>query len=235
MAAAVSLPPISSKNSNTKTTKYLSPPHSAEIKHIRLQLDPLRLHEPARTKLSTLETQRIMIVFDDLVRKIELVEYLPIIVNNMDLFKNILDQNTVAEIDRHNRLKAAYESGHSLKSISNMLMSQQQTEKAAYHYYIQQSIRNILRDILHKNRFDIIKETLSSNDLLPPQKEVMKILKTLRESAMERFLTTPNEEREKVEELTNLNDRLISNERVIRKLEKELNDAIQERDTEVGK
>ncbi|CAF1050893.1 unnamed protein product [Didymodactylos carnosus] len=247
MAAAVFLPPISP---NAKTTKYPSSPRSSEIKHIRLQLDPLRLHEPARTKLSTLETQRIMVVFDDLVRKIELVRYLPIIFNHMELFKSLLDQNTIAEIDRHNRLKIAYESGRSLKSISNILeslpqyenyskrlgltTSQQQTEKAAYQYYVQQSIRNIVRNILHNNQFDIIKQTLASNNLLPEEKDVMKILKTLKENAMERFLTTPNEEREKVEEIRNLNDRLISNEGVIRKLEKELNDAIQERDTENG-
>jgi hypothetical protein len=60
-------------------------------KPIRLQLDPLRLHEPARKKLSTIETQRIMIVFDDLVQKMELIEILPIIVSHTDLFKSIID------------------------------------------------------------------------------------------------------------------------------------------------
>jgi len=74
---------------------------------------------------------------------------------------------------------------------------------------------------------------LVNHDLLPEQKDVMRILKTLKESAMERFLTTPVEEREKIEQITNLNDRLISNEQIIQKLEKELNDAIQDRDTEI--
>ena len=58
---------------------------------IRLQLDPLRLHEPARTKLSTIETQRIMLVFDDLVQKMELIELLPIIAAHLDLLKNDVD------------------------------------------------------------------------------------------------------------------------------------------------
>lgn len=51
---------------------------------------------------------------------------------------------------------------------------------------------------------------------------------------MERFLTTPLEEREKLEQMKNLSARLSSNEAIIAKLEKELNDAIAERDAEVS-
>jgi hypothetical protein len=59
------------------------------------------------------------------------------------------------------------------------------------------------------------------------------LLKMLRDSAMERFLTTPVEESEKVEQVNSLNARLSANEAVIAKLEKELNDAIADRDLEV--
>lgn len=62
-----------------------------DVKPIRLQLDPIRLHEPARTKLSTIESQRIMIVFDDLIQKMELIEILSIISSHLDLFHEILD------------------------------------------------------------------------------------------------------------------------------------------------
>jgi hypothetical protein len=56
----------------------------------------------------------------------------------------------------------------------------------------------------------------------------------LRDSAMERFLTTPLEEREKFEQIKSLSTRLSSNESVIAKLEKDLNDAVAERDSEVS-
>ncbi len=72
-------------------TSSLNKSRSPDVKPIRLQLDPLRLHEPARTKLSTMETQRIMIVFDDLIQKMELIEILPIISSHTDLFKTIID------------------------------------------------------------------------------------------------------------------------------------------------
>ena len=46
----------------------------------------------------------------------------------------------------------------------------------AFHYYIQQSIRNILRRLVHEqNRFDAIKRILQNNGLLPPQKDVMRL------------------------------------------------------------
>jgi hypothetical protein len=51
---------------------------------------------------------------------------------------------------------------------------------------------------------------------------------------MERFLTTPLEEREKYEQIKNLSARLSSNEAVIAKLEKELNDVTAERDLDVS-
>ena len=51
---------------------------------------------------------------------------------------------------------------------------------------------------------------------------------------MERFLTTPFEEREKAEQSKSLNARLAANQSVISKLEKELADANAERDAEVS-
>ncbi|CAF0814998.1 unnamed protein product [Rotaria sordida] len=228
----------------------LNKSRTPDVKPIRLQLDPLRLHEPARSKLSTIETQRIMIVFDDLVQKMELIEMLPIINSHTDLFKSIIDTETMNEIRKHEQLKQAYETNASLQSVSNIIeklpqfenyirrfdksLSNNANEKIAYHYYIQQSIHNVLRRLLHQqNRFDAIKRILQNNNLLPQQKDIMRVLKMLRESAMERFLTTPHEEREKFEQMNNLSTRLSSNEAIIAKLEKELNDAVAERDAEV--
>ncbi|CAF1159711.1 unnamed protein product [Adineta steineri] len=231
----------------SSSNKSRAPPAG---KTIRLQLDPLRLHEPARKKLSTIETQRIMVVFDDLVQKMELIEILPVIVSHADLFKSTIDTETMNEINRHEQLKHALETNTPLQSVTNIIeklpqfenyarcfdkaLSRNANEHIAYHYYIQQSIRNILRRLVHQqNHFDNIKRILQSKKLLPPQKDVIKLLKMLRDSAMERFLTTPLEEREKDDQIKSLNTRLSSNETIIAKLEKELNDAIADRDAEV--
>ncbi|CAF2080759.1 unnamed protein product [Rotaria magnacalcarata] len=236
--------------SSSSLAAPLNKTRTADVKPIRLQLDPMRLHEPARSKLSTVETQRIMVVFDDLVQKMELIEMLPVIVSHADLFKNIIDTETMNEIYRHEELKQAYETNSSIRTISNIIeklpqlenytrrfdksLSYNANEKIAYHYYIQQSIRNVLRRLLQHNRFDAVKHILKNNNLLPPPKDLMRVLKMLRDSAMERFLTTPLEEREKVDQMKNLSIRLSSNEAVIAKLEKELNDAVAERDAEVS-
>lgn len=123
----------------------LSRAQGSDLKPIRLQLDPLRLHEPARTKLSTIETQRIMLVFEDLVKKMELIEMLPIIIKNQHLFESTIDayeirfstnetvvftknillffsyRETMHEIRRHEHLRQAYENGVSLNSMTSAL------------------------------------------------------------------------------------------------------------------
>lgn len=76
---------------SSSLTSSLNKSRTPDVKPIRLQLDPIRLHEPARTKLTTIESQRIMIVFDDLIQKMELIEILPIVLSHLDLFKTIID------------------------------------------------------------------------------------------------------------------------------------------------
>jgi hypothetical protein len=76
---------------STSMISSVNKSRTPDVKPIRLQLDPIRLHEPARTKLSTIESQRIMVVFDDLVQKMELIEILPIIVSRIDLFQSVID------------------------------------------------------------------------------------------------------------------------------------------------
>lgn len=76
---------------SSRVLSSLNESRTPDPKNIRLQLDPIRLNEPARTKLSTIETQRIMSVFDDLVRKMEIIEMLPIVAGHQELFKGEID------------------------------------------------------------------------------------------------------------------------------------------------
>jgi hypothetical protein len=57
----------------------------------------------------------------------------------------------------------------------NKPLSSNANEKLAYHYYIQQSIRNVLRRLNQQNRFDAIKRILHNNHLLPIPKDVMRM------------------------------------------------------------
>lgn len=52
---------------------------------------------------------------------------------------------------------------------------QNTNEKIAFHYYIQQSIRNVLRRLSQQqNRMDAIKRILQAKNLLPAQKDMMR-------------------------------------------------------------
>lgn len=60
-------------------------PATAARRH-KIKLDPLRALEPARKKLSTIESQRVMCVLEDTKKRCDVISSLPHIMKNMDKF-----------------------------------------------------------------------------------------------------------------------------------------------------
>jgi hypothetical protein len=80
--------------------------------HIRFQnirLDPSRALEPARKKLSTLEAQRIMAVFDETIRRVEVVTLLPYLMQNMDRYRVSLGSEIVELLNHHAVIISSYD------------------------------------------------------------------------------------------------------------------------------
>jgi hypothetical protein len=73
------------------------------------KLDPLRALEPSRKKLSTVESQRIMAVLDETMKRTELVSILPQILENIDRFSVVLGSELVSLLKEHKLLKEGYE------------------------------------------------------------------------------------------------------------------------------
>lgn len=73
-----------------------------------LKLDPTRALEPARKKLTTIESQRIMAVFEESIRRAEIVTALPYIMENIDRFKVSLGSELVDVIKQHSRTQDTY-------------------------------------------------------------------------------------------------------------------------------
>lgn len=76
------------------------PPTNTKPKR-KMLIDPQRALEPARKKLSTLESQRIMAVLVDTIRKIEIVSSLPYILENLDRFRVTLGSELVKLLEDH--------------------------------------------------------------------------------------------------------------------------------------
>lgn len=75
----------------------------------RLRIDPQRALEPARKKLSTLESQRIMAVLAESIRKSELLASFPRIIQNLDRYSVALGSDLVKMFEEHRVIIESFE------------------------------------------------------------------------------------------------------------------------------
>ena len=73
-----------------------------------LKLDPTRALEPARKKLATIEAQRIMAVFEESIKRAEIVTALPYIMENLYRFRVSLGSELVDMLNQHGRIQQSY-------------------------------------------------------------------------------------------------------------------------------
>ena len=92
--------------SNATSSAAKAPNNTLRLK--QLKLDPTRALEPARKKLSSIEAQRIMAVFEDTIKKSEIVTSLPHIIENIDRFKVSLGSELADAIKQHNGIQITY-------------------------------------------------------------------------------------------------------------------------------
>ena len=87
-------------------------------------LDSLRILEPTRKKLSTVETQRIMAVLTDCTQKVELVALMPNIIQYLERFKTSLGSSLAALLEKHQVLVESFEE---IKTETSSLLAEQGT------------------------------------------------------------------------------------------------------------
>ena len=61
--------------------------------------------EPSRKKLTTLETQRVMGVWDDSLKRVEILTAVPYILDNINDFSIVLGRELLEELQRHQEYK----------------------------------------------------------------------------------------------------------------------------------
>ena len=239
---------LQSKNSS----KFTPHPPNGPSKG-RLRIDPLRALEPARKKLTTLEAQRIMAVLVDSIKKTELVTILPYILENLDRFSVSLGADLVKLLQDH---KVIIDSFEELKSeasrwLENESDDEEQEERAPsassnvsraetamkhlqmVAQQMQTSCKNILRGFTRNPSAmnvvlkDHIERSGNADSLIMHMNE-------LKEIVMGKLLTTPIEESERNQYLSQISQREFQNAKVIEKLEAELNIALDDKEKEVN-
>ncbi|XP_067938209.1 dynein regulatory complex protein 10-like [Watersipora subatra] len=81
---------------------------SAAAKRNKIKLDPLRALEPAKKKLTTIESQRVMCVLEDTKRRCDIVAALPHIIKNLDKFSSMVPQEVAECLAEHKKFHAKF-------------------------------------------------------------------------------------------------------------------------------
>ena len=247
----------------------------------KFKLEPIKILEPSNKKLSLPESQRIMYILEELVRKIELIEYVDTLANHLDRVREIVRENLneedkkkffeeilVSMLQHHKSLIDAYNKGHfrvddpADQQATNTTMQSKETLESL----IKNSCKDILR-VFHgkpalyegiKNEFaknkpknNLTNELLGELDIRISFRGVYKrgnnfffcykcckklgLFKEAKDILLEKLLTTPTEQNEKIDYLKELLLREKSNNELIKKLKDEQNQALAEKDKEVNK
>eukprot|EP00745_Piridium_sociabile_P029241 TRINITY_DN47673_c0_g2_i1.p1 TRINITY_DN47673_c0_g2~~TRINITY_DN47673_c0_g2_i1.p1 ORF type:complete len:374 (+),score=110.46 TRINITY_DN47673_c0_g2_i1:165-1286(+) len=262
-----------------------------------LRLDPSRALEPARKKLTTVEGQRVMAVFEDTIQRVEIVTLLPHIMDNLDRFRVSLGGELVdflkhhrviitsygeirhqldGQLERHAAMKrrspdpieeegekegmdkldddeegeggagggAGIEgllrrgSALSVRSAAerstDSMMEATMRNLSLVAQQLSHSTRNILRAFaVNPAIMTMIKGEMSRR--MPECQELLHYLQELREILMNKLLTTPEEERERMAYLTEISKRERQNAAIIEKLEGDLKEKNDDKDEEIRK
>lgn len=204
---------------------------------------PLKVLDPVRSKLTTVETKRIVSVLDDTIVKVELVTVFSHVMENLEDFSIALGQELSEAVKEHLRLSNNMEDllihlkneGLLLKGIARGNLFAAQDESGQLHLHVEglkSSVRNILR-LFYMNPIACRAVRDAASARSPTADILLKGLLALRRFLFEMLLTTPTEEKEKTKFMQEIGFRDKKNKEAIAALEDELALAIQNRDEEV--
>ena len=74
----------------------------------RQRVDPLRALEPARKKLTSIESQRVMAVISEAIRRIELTGMFPAIIEQLPRYNVMLGPDLVTMFEEHDVLMKSF-------------------------------------------------------------------------------------------------------------------------------
>nr|XP_020662735.1 IQ domain-containing protein D [Pogona vitticeps]XP_020662736.1 IQ domain-containing protein D [Pogona vitticeps] len=206
---------------------------------------PLKLLDPGRSKLTTVETKRIISVLDETIFKVELVSAFSHVIENLEELSPALGPELTEALKEHQRLSNVMEA--ILAHLEEEGILQKGTSKGVVYgaedpaghldlhtQGLRNSVRNIVR-LCYANPIACQAVRDIAHMRHPSNSQFIKCLSDLRGFLFERLLTTPLEEREKNQFLDEISKRDKKNTEMIAALEEELAAAIQNRDDEISR
>lgn len=189
-----------------------------------LPLAVLKVLDPRQLKPDSTETERILIVLDETILKLEITRLILHISGSLERYASMLGPEITKSLLEHQKLSVEIQ--HLLASPAD-----EETTSAA-EQRLKCSLRNILRLFLdnpllyHGLKYEVrLKES--------PADAFIKAFKEFRDFTLKRLLTSPDEEKEKIQFMKDISLRVEKNMETISALQKELAAVIETRDEEV--
>jgi IQ domain-containing protein D len=224
------------------------PQQQADLKRKKFKLEPIKVLEPSSKKLTLPEAQRIMFIMDELLKKLEYLEYLNLIINNEEIVKSVLHANLSDDEEKskfdqiflhmckyHRDLVRKYDQGEYVEDNNDESATGQ--SKHTLEAMIKNSCRDLMRIFhLKSSLFDNLKKQLSHLKKDDKElKDIQQLFAEVRVIIHDRLLTTPVEKKEKIEYIKELLLREKTNNEIIKKLQEELRVAFENKQEEIQK
>ncbi|XP_030316134.1 dynein regulatory complex protein 10 [Calypte anna] len=167
--------------------------------------------DPGSLIPDNLETKRILTVLDKMIDKLELSSMIPCVIESLDNFADILGPEGTTSLVEHQKLSKEMEYLRAEDPWSSLCLLEQ----------LKGSTRNVLRLLLPN---PVVCQVLKRQALVreSPAKVFIKALKEFRNLVLERLLTSPEEEEEKLRFMKAVSLQIKENTETITALEAEL-------------
>ncbi|KAM9195002.1 dynein regulatory complex protein 10 [Dugong dugon] len=214
---------------------------------------PLKSLVPPKTKLTTIETKRIMSVLDEAIRKVELVTLLSDMVANQAALKGTLGEDIMRAVSDHGDLcKSLLDSVNDLNDQERqvqeledmederglrdllLVMKEQKHSLPPLMRQIKDSTKNILRLLLNNPQAARLLQMQTLGRSAEAQ-SFIDCLVELRGFLFEKLLTSPMEVRDQTLFIQDISRRNRRNQESVEALENELAKSLKNRDAEVEK
>ncbi|XP_072456480.1 dynein regulatory complex protein 10 [Notamacropus eugenii] len=202
--------------------------------------------DPARTKLTTIETKRIISVLDETIRKVELVTLLSAAAYNPEHLEGLLEDDIIKAVRDHEDFC------NTLLELDNQMKEEEEELAESGDPHLQFIIEKHKHDLMllkeevkgsARNTLRIFLLNLQAGEILRTQvmgrseeaNIFLQALTEFRSFVFEKLLTSPMEEKEKNEFTEEIALREKKNNDMIQDLEAELSSTIKSRNSEMEK
>ncbi|XP_058387459.1 dynein regulatory complex protein 10 isoform X1 [Diceros bicornis minor] len=231
-----------------------------DINRIRLMTEPSKKPAsspnplvPSKTKLTTIETQRIMSVLDETIHKVQLVTLLSHVASNDRDLEGMLGEDITQVVREHEDLcRVLLDNMSDLRDKERQLQEEKEFKEESWDrerllsielqkstlpplmHQIKESTKNILRLLLSNPQAAKLLQTQTPGRSAEAQNFIDSLLE-LRGFLFEKLLTSPMEARDKAQFIQDISRHNRRNQEFIDALESELAASMRSRDAEVEK